>query len=99
MDAAALMHWIRPILTHTAFISPDEVRKRHNSREESFLPDFLLYAPNDTDAQTEDVDPWADPTYALPFFLDLITYPGDEGSAEMAISGFFLPTPGCTLYG
>ena len=98
MDAAALMHWIRPILTHTAFVSPDEVCERHDSPEE-FLPDFLLHASNDTDAQTEGVHLSTDPKYALPFFLDMITYSGDEGSAEMAIPGFFLPTPGYTLYG
>ncbi|ETW76950.1 hypothetical protein HETIRDRAFT_328125 [Heterobasidion irregulare TC 32-1] len=99
MNAAALMHWIKPIETYITYISQDEVLRRHDGLEESFLPDFLLHCPSYVDTRLQSKDQWNNPKYTLPFFLDVITYPGDEGSADMAIPGFFVPTPGCTLYG
>ena len=97
MHAAALLRWLRPIEDELTFISTSDIVERHENFE-SFLPDFLLHAPHilDYPIETESYD-WTSSTYSLPFFLEIISYPGDEASADMAIPGFFQPTPNCTL--
>ncbi|ETW76853.1 hypothetical protein HETIRDRAFT_389894, partial [Heterobasidion irregulare TC 32-1] len=97
LHSAALMPWLQPINPHIAWLSKEQVEITHDDLS-SFAPDFLLRAPHSAIRRNEGDSPLSkNPLYAFPFFLEIITYPGDEDNAAFAIPSFFLTTPGCVL--
>ena len=78
-------------------LSDTQLATKHDDLS-SFAPDFLLRAPQSSVSRSEDDQPFSkNSLYALPFFFEIVTYPGDEDNAAFSIPSFFLSTPGCVL--
>ncbi|ETW82347.1 hypothetical protein HETIRDRAFT_418191 [Heterobasidion irregulare TC 32-1] len=97
MHSAALMSWLQPIDEHTTTLSEAQLATNHDDLS-SFAPDFSLRAPQSSVPRSEDDQPFSkNSLYTLPFFFEIVTYPGDEDNATFSIPSFFLSTPGCVL--
>lgn len=91
------MPWLESIDTHITWLSEGQIASTHDDLS-SFAPDFLLRAPLSAIRRGEGDSPLSkNSLYAFPFFLEIVTYPGDEDNATFAITSFFLTTPGCVL--